>query len=104
MTLYVICLITQPGAQLLLASKSQKVLRYMGLFKMGFKCDLKALDRYNLVKLLNGTPHSYLQGNKTPKKVGCLTAFMAGVSCFFQANLKRVIAFSTCDTHWRTSL
>lgn len=29
--------------------------------------------------------------------VGCLTAFMAGVFGFFQADLKRVIAFSTCS-------
>ena len=29
--------------------------------------------------------------------VGCLTAFMAGVFGFFQADIKRVIAFSTCS-------
>jgi formate hydrogenlyase subunit 3/multisubunit Na+/H+ antiporter MnhD subunit len=29
--------------------------------------------------------------------VGSLTAFMAGVFGFFQADLKRVIAFSTCS-------
>ena len=29
--------------------------------------------------------------------VGCLTAFMAGIFGFFQADLKRVIAFSTCS-------
>lgn len=29
--------------------------------------------------------------------VGCTTAFMAGVFGFFQADLKRVIAFSTCS-------
>ena len=29
--------------------------------------------------------------------VGALTAFMAGVFGFFQADLKRVIAFSTCS-------
>ncbi len=36
-------------------------------------------------------------GDELVVVVGCLTAFMAGVFGFFQGDLKRVIAFSTCS-------
>ena len=39
----------------------------------------------------------FMAGSDLVILVGCLTAFMAGVFGFFQADLKRVIAFSTCS-------
>jgi proton-translocating NADH-quinone oxidoreductase chain L len=39
----------------------------------------------------------FMTGSDLVILVGCLTAFMAGVFGFFQADLKRVIAFSTCS-------
>jgi NADH:ubiquinone oxidoreductase subunit 5 (subunit L)/multisubunit Na+/H+ antiporter MnhA subunit len=39
----------------------------------------------------------FMAGSDLIILVGCLTAFMAGVFGFFQADLKRVIAFSTCS-------
>jgi proton-translocating NADH-quinone oxidoreductase chain L len=39
----------------------------------------------------------FMAGSNLIILVGCLTAFMAGVFGFFQADLKRVIAFSTCS-------
>ena len=39
----------------------------------------------------------FMSGSDLVITVGCLTAFMAGVFGFFQADLKRVIAFSTCS-------
>lgn len=39
----------------------------------------------------------FMTGSDLVILVGCLTAFMAGVFGFFQADMKRVIAFSTCS-------
>lgn len=39
----------------------------------------------------------FMAGSDLVILIGCLTAFMAGVFGFFQADLKRVIAFSTCS-------
>lgn len=39
----------------------------------------------------------FMAGSDLVILVGCLTAFMAGVFGFFQSDLKRVIAFSTCS-------
>jgi hypothetical protein len=39
----------------------------------------------------------FMAGSDLVILVGCCTAFMAGVFGFFQADLKRVIAFSTCS-------
>lgn len=39
----------------------------------------------------------FMAGSDLVIFVGCCTAFMAGVFGFFQADLKRVIAFSTCS-------
>lgn len=39
----------------------------------------------------------FMAGSDLVILVGSLTAFMAGIFGFFQADLKRVIAFSTCS-------